>query len=206
MNTDQFGDMPYTEANKVEDGVMKAKYDSQETIYPAILENLKAIADEMAGGLGTDDIGVGDFLFNGDAQKWQKFCNSLRLRAAMRIVNVAPDLAKSTIEEVCQNLTSYPVLETSAENAYFYWQGSSPYFEPYYNDFRTRDDYGMSNIFVNHLLSTEDPRISAIMQPAATDGVYRGYEMEHYLHRLTFRQYLVWELCIVKNRQVLRLY
>lgn len=176
LNTDQFGDIPYTEANKVEDGQMKPKYDSQEIIYPAILENLKAIADEMAAGLGSDNIGEGDFLFGGDIQRWQKFCNSLRLRAAMRIVNVAPDLAKSTIEEVCQNLTSYPVLETSAENAYFYWQGSSPYFEPYYNDFRTRDDYGMSNIFVNHLLSTEDPRISAIMQPAATDGVYRGYE------------------------------
>ena len=176
LNTDQFGDIPFTEANKVEDGQMKPKYDSQEIIYPAILENLKAIADEMAGGLGTDKIGEGDFLFNGDTKKWQKFCNSLRLRAAMRIVNVAPDLAKSTIEEVCQDLATYPVLSSSDENAYFYWQGSSPYYEPYYNDFRTRDDYGMSNIFVNHLLSTEDPRISAIMQPAATDGVYRGYE------------------------------
>lgn len=176
LNTDQFGDIPYTEANKVEDGQMKPKYDSQEIIYPAILENLKAIADEMAAGLGSDNIGEGDFLFGGDIQRWQKFCNSLRLRAAMRIVNVAPDLAKSTIEEVCQNLTSYPVLETSDENAYFYWQGSSPYFEPYYNDFRTRDDYGMSNIFVNHLKSMSDPRISAIMQPAASDGEYRGYE------------------------------
>ena len=176
LNTDQFGDIPYTEANKVEDGQMKPKYDSQEIIYPAILENLKAIADEMAAGLGSDNIGEGDFLFGGDIQRWQKFCNSLRLRAALRIVNVAPDLAKSTIEEVCQNLTSYPVLETSDENAYFYWQGSSPYFEPYYNDFRTRDDYGMSNIFVNHLKSMSDPRISAIMQPAASDGEYRGYE------------------------------
>lgn len=176
LNTDQFGDIPYTEANKVEDAQMKPKYDSQEIIYPAILENLKAIADEMAAGLGSDNIGEGDFLFGGDIQRWQKFCNSLRLRAAMRIVNVAPDLAKSTIEEVCQNLTSYPVLETSDENAYFYWQGSSPYFEPYYNDFRTRDDYGMSNIFVNHLKSMSDPRISAIMQPAASDGEYRGYE------------------------------
>lgn len=176
LNTDQFGDIPYTEANKVEDGQMKPKYDSQEIIYPAILENLKAIADEMAAGLGSDNIGEGDFLFGGDIQRWQKFCNSLRLRAAMRIVNVAPDLAKSTIEEVCQNLTSYPVLETSDENAYFYWQGSSPYFEPYYNDFRTRDDYGMSNILVNHLKSMSDPRISAIMQPAASDGEYRGYE------------------------------
>ena len=82
LNTDQFGDIPFTEANKVEDGQMKPKYDSQEIIYPAILENLKAIADEMAGGLGTDKIGEGDFLFNGDTKKWQKFCNSLRLRAA----------------------------------------------------------------------------------------------------------------------------
>lgn len=176
LNTDQFGDIPYTDANKVEDGQMKPTYDSQEIIYPAILENLKAIADEMAAGLGSDDIGEGDFLFGGDIQKWQKFCNSLRMRAAMRIVNVAPDLAKSTIEEICQNQAAYPLLETSDENAYFYWQGSSPYFEPYYNDFRTRDDYGMSNIFVNHLKTMNDPRISAIMQPAATDGEYRGYE------------------------------
>ena len=176
LNTDQFGDIPYTDANKVEDGQMKPKYDSQEIIYPAILENLKAIADEMAAGLGSDNIGEGDFRFGGNIQRWQKFCNSLRMRAAMRIVNVAPDLAKSTIEEICQNQAAYPLLETSAENAYFYWQGSSPYFEPYYNDFRTRDDYGMSNIFVNHLKSMNDPRISAIMQPAATDGEYRGFE------------------------------
>lgn len=176
LNTDQFGDIPYTDANKVEDGQMKPKYDSQEIIYPAILENLKAIADEMAAGLGSDNIGEGDFPFGGNIQRWQKFCNSLRMRAAMRIVNVAPDLAKSTIEEICQNQAAYPLLETSAENAYFYWQGSSPYFEPYYNDFRTRDDYGMSNIFVNHLKSMNDPRISAIMQPAATDGEYRGFE------------------------------
>lgn len=176
LNTDQFGDIPYTDANKVEDGQMKPKYDSQEIIYPAILENLKAIADEMAAGLGSDNIGEGDFLFGGNIQRWQKFCNSLRMRAAMRIVNVAPDLAKSTIEEICQNQAAYPLLETSAENAYFYWQGSSPYFEPYYNDFRTRDEYGMSNIFVNHLKSMNDPRISAIMQPAATDGEYRGFE------------------------------
>lgn len=176
LNTDQFGDIPYTDANKVEDGQMKPKYDSQEIIYPAILENLKAIADEMAAGLGSDNIGEGDFLFGGNIQRWQKFCNSLRMRAAMRIVNVAPDLAKSTIEEICQNQAAYPLLETSTENAYFYWQGSSPYFEPYYNDFRTRDDYGMSNIFVNHLKSMNDPRISAIMQPAATDGEYRGFE------------------------------
>ena len=176
LNTDQFGDMPFTDANKVEEGLMKAKYDSQEDIYPAILENLKIIADEMIAGEGSDEIGDGDFLFGGDVQLWRKFCNSLRMRAAMRIVNVAPDLSKSTIEEICQNPSNYPILESSSENAYSYWQGTAPYYEPYYNDFRTRDDYGMSNVFVAHLTSTKDPRISSIMKPAVSDGEYRGYE------------------------------
>ena len=173
--TDQFGDIPYSEANQVSDGLYTPKYDDQSTIYPAILANLKTIADEMAGGAGEDAIGEGDFLFGGDVTLWQKFCNSLRMRAAMRIVNVAPELAQSTIEEICQNPTAYPLLETSEENAYFYWQGSDPYFEPWYDDSRTRDDWGMSNIFVAHMTSTNDPRISAMMKPAS-DGEYRGYE------------------------------
>ena len=87
--TDQFGDIPYSEANQVAEGNAQPVYDEQSTIYPAILANLKTIADEMAGGAGEDAIGEGDFLFGGDVTLWQKFCNSLRMRAAMRIVNVA---------------------------------------------------------------------------------------------------------------------
>lgn len=174
--TDQFGSIPYAEANKIEDGVLKAAYDSQETIYKAILANLKTIADEMAVGNGSDAIGNGDFIYNGNPDNWRKLCNSLRLRAAMRIVNIAPELARSTVEEVCGNLGTYPVLDSSSDNAYFTWQGSSPYFEPWYNNFRTRDDHGMSNIFVAHLTEMKDPRISVIMKPAESDGEYRGYE------------------------------
>lgn len=174
--TDEFGDIPYSEANRVEEGILKAKYDTQETIYPSILSSLKAIADEMAAGLGGDELGSGDFLFKGEIAKWQKFCNSLRLRAAMRIVNVAPDLAKSTIEEIAQNPGKYPILSSSDENAYLYWQGSKPYNEPWFDNALSRDDYGMSNIFVAHMLKMEDPRISSIMKPAVSDGEYRGYE------------------------------
>lgn len=175
--TDQFGAIPYTEANKIENGVLKGAYDSQETIYKAILANLKTIADEMAADeKGSGSIGVGDFLFDGDVAKWRKLCNSLRLRAAMRIVNVAPELARTTIEEIGGNLATYPILDASKDNAYFNWQGSSPYFEPWYNNFRTRDEHGMSNIFVAHLKAMNDPRISVIMKPAVSDGEYRGFE------------------------------
>lgn len=174
--TDQFGDIPYTEANQVPENA-RPVYDDQSIIYPSILANLKVIADEMASEEpGSENIGDGDFLFHGDITLWQKFCNSLRMRVAMRIVNVAPELAQSTIEEICQNPTTYPLLETSEENADFYWQGSDPYFEPWYDDSRARNDWGMSNIFVAHMTSMNDPRISSVMKPAATDGQYRGYE------------------------------
>lgn len=176
QNTDQFGDMPYSQALQGGKQILKPKYDEQKTIYPDILGKLKAIADEMAGGLGTDKIGDGDFLFKGDAKLWQKFCNSLRLRAAMRIVNVDPDLAKSTIEEICQSPDKYPILSSSAENAYFYWQGSGDYFEPWMNNARTRDDYGMSDIFIDYLKEMKDPRLAVIAKPATEDNEYRGFE------------------------------
>lgn len=176
QNTDQFGDMPYSEALQGGKQVLKPQYDQQSVIYPDILKKLKSIADEMAGGLGTDAVGDGDFLFNGDMKLWQKFCNSLRLRAAMRIVNVSPELAKSTVEEICQSPDKYPVLSSTDENAYFYWQGSGSYFEPWMDNARTRDDYGMSDILIDYLKEMQDPRLSVIAKPAATDGEYRGFE------------------------------
>ncbi len=176
---DSWGDIPYSEALKGEPskgGILLSKFDAQKDIYTDVLANMKKIADEMASGVGPDKIGAGDFLFNGSVTKWQKFCNSIRLRAAMRISGVAPALAKQTIEEICGNPTKYPLIETNADNAYFLWQGSSPYFEPWYDNKRTRDDHGLSDIFINHLLDTNDPRISAIAKPATKDNLYHGFQ------------------------------
>ena len=78
---------------------LAAKYDKQEDIYPGLLATLKEAADGFADG-GSDDLGEGDLLFGGDIEKWQRYCNSMRLRLAMRISEVSPALAKETVEEV----------------------------------------------------------------------------------------------------------
>lgn len=184
--TDGWRDVPYSEALKgseAEGNVLKAKYDKQEDIYPAILQDLKTIADEMAAGFGTDDLGEGDFIYgdeddrNVQIKNWQKFCNSLRLRLAMRISGVAPDIAKSTIEEIAGDPSKYPVLETNAENCYLTYPGSPPYYEPWYNNGiigKRIDNFGMADIFIDHLLEMEDPRIAKVANKAS-DGEYRGY-------------------------------
>ena len=179
--TDGWRDVPYSEALKGRDeqgNILKAKYDKQEDIYPAILQDLKTIADEMATGLGTDDFRTGDFIYKGDIDKWQKFCNSLRLRLAMRISGVAPEIAKSTIEEIANSPDKYPVLEANDENCYLVWPGAQPYFEPWYSNGivdKRIDNFGMSDIFIDHLNETEDPRIAKVAQKA-NDGEYRGYQ------------------------------
>ncbi|WP_257089821.1 SusD/RagB family nutrient-binding outer membrane lipoprotein [Sphingobacterium sp. E70] len=142
---DGWGDIPYSEAFKgrPEDGsVLKAKYDKQEDVFPAVLADLKALADELAAGIGTDELGEYDIIYGSKetgaaalkAQmlNWQKFCNSLRLRMATRISAVAPALAKTTIEEIAGNKLKYPVIETNAENCRMVYPGTLPYMEPWY--------------------------------------------------------------------------
>ncbi len=173
---DSWGDIPYSEALKAEEGVLSVKYDKQENVYPAVLADLKVIADELAAGFGPADLGDGDFIYDGDMEKWQRFCNSLRMRIAMRISGVSPELAKSTIEEICANPTKYPICETNDDNCYLWWPGTAPNFERWYNDMRSRDDFGVSDILIDHLKDMQDPRLKTIAKPAKSDGQYRGFQ------------------------------
>ncbi len=173
-----FGSIPYSDAFKGKEGNLQSKYDSEESIWNQIVTDLKNLADKFAAGYSSSDRGIGskDFLYDGDITKWQKFCNALRLRVAMRIVNVAPALAQSTIEEIFNNPTKYPYIDSIADQAYFWWQGSKPYNEPWYDNSLTRDDDGMADIFIDHLKKMEDPRLFVYAKPAESDGEYRGYE------------------------------
>lgn len=176
--TDCFGAIPYSEAFKgaPEDGsVLQTPYDEQSEIYPQILANLKTVADSWASGLGSDELGEGDLLFDGDVEAWQRFCNSLRLRIAMRLSAVYSE-SQSIVEEILNNPSTYPVIEECDQNAYFYWQGSGDYFERWYNAYYTRTDYCMSQIFIDHLKAMNDPRLSVFAEPAPSDGEYRGAE------------------------------
>ncbi|MEG1545329.1 MAG: SusD/RagB family nutrient-binding outer membrane lipoprotein, partial [Tannerellaceae bacterium] len=173
IGTDTWRDMPYSEACKMDEGILLPKYDTQETIYPGMLTVLSSAAEGFASG-ATDKLGVGDILFDGDVAKWQKFCNSLRLRLAMRIAKVDPTLAKSTVEQILGNPSKYPTLTANEDNAFFIWPGESPYIEPWADNSRARDDHGVSDVLVNLLQSLDDPRLPVYAHPAKADGKFRG--------------------------------
>ncbi len=78
--TNAYGDIPYFEAINGNNDEITPAYDPQEEIYTDILSELQRASGLLANGEGSIQ---GDILYNGDATKWQKFANSLRLRLLM---------------------------------------------------------------------------------------------------------------------------
>lgn len=114
-STDLYDDIPYSEAGGAFQEKFYPKYDTQEEIYTNIMERLKTAASDLASYEFTSETAKSkfasvDLLCNGDLEKWIRFANSLRLRMAMRLCHVKPDVALSTIKElVAENrmLTEY---------------------------------------------------------------------------------------------------
>jgi hypothetical protein len=171
--TDRWRDIPFSEAARGNEGFITPAYDKQETIYPELVKLLKKAADLFASG-GTDQLGKGDILYGGSTLKWRKFCNSLRLRLAIRISMIDPGTSKSIIEEITGNPTTYPVFQSNADNAYFIWSANTPYQEPWFDNSKTRDDHGIAINLVDSLKSLSDPRLTVYAKPAVSDGQYRG--------------------------------
>ena len=177
QTTDMWGKIPYSEAFSMSEGIIYPKYDTQQEVYTAILAELKEAADLFNSGTGAT--GPGDWIFKGNIERWKKFCNSVRLRAAIRLSNVDEATSKAVIAEILGNPSTYPVMTENVDNAYFWWPGVSPDQELWFRrmgaaDGNKKDAYRTNNVLVKALLDNNDPRL-----PVYADknkyGQYKGY-------------------------------
>ncbi|MEJ7736420.1 MAG: SusD/RagB family nutrient-binding outer membrane lipoprotein [Chitinophagaceae bacterium] len=176
--TDMWGKIPYSEAFQLEKGKLYPKYDTEQEVYTQILAELKTAADifSITGG----KMGAGDFLFKGNLDKWKKFCNSTRLRVAIRMSSADEAGAKAVLADVLNNQAKYPVITSNDDNAYFWWPGVAPDQELWYrrmgaDNGNKTDQYRTSHFLISNLISLNDPRL-----PVYADknkwGIYNGYK------------------------------
>ncbi len=107
--TDMFGDIPYSEAGYIwydTEGNRKPKYDSQESIYKTLLEELVWARNVLNSGSSQTELGnqyysLGsyDVLYKNDYFKWAKIANSLILRHGMRMYHKDPVFAEPILQE-----------------------------------------------------------------------------------------------------------
>ena len=177
ITVDRWGEMPYSEAAKAAEGILRPAYDDQASIYASIISDLKTAADYFKAG-HTDDIGAVDPFYNGDVAKWQKYCNSLRLRVAIRISNVDESGATAIISEVLGNPSDYPITESFRDAAEITYGGEGTnYGIGYWYWMNLLEHSGPTLYLVNMLEENNDPRLGRIIAKApepGPEGEYNG--------------------------------
>ncbi|MEN8117237.1 MAG: SusD/RagB family nutrient-binding outer membrane lipoprotein [Bacteroidota bacterium] len=126
---DSWGEAPYNAALNAPDGEQEdlfPVFDSQETIYKGIIEELKhantLLSQPAASYRGID--ANADLIYGGDPAKWRKMANSLMLRYYMRVSTKLPDFAKEGIEEIISNSGQYPIFTSNDDDASMAYIGS----------------------------------------------------------------------------------
>src|SRR5690606_15886701 len=95
--TDYFGPIPYSQIGNYVEGEGVA-YDAQEDIYHDLFKELEEAIAVLEANVGAESYGALDWMYKSDHAKWLKFANTLRLRLALRVSFVEPELAKTQAE------------------------------------------------------------------------------------------------------------
>jgi hypothetical protein len=118
---DEFGKLPYSEVGLylATGEMVYAHLDDTKELYELIIDDLGVVNSELAG-LSNDVIIAKntDWLNDGDMDKWRKYVNSLRLRAAIRVStantgNTLTAKGEQVIKEILSNAGQHPVVTSS---------------------------------------------------------------------------------------------
>lgn len=170
--TDLFGDVPYTQACRPDQFSYPA-YDTQESIYDDIFKELDDAQSKLSSG--TAKMGNADIWYNGDAASWKKLANSLMLRAAMRLVKVDANKAKTYAAKALAN----GLIDSNDANAKLGHRGgvtTNDSAEPFAKIHSHEDrEFHIAETFADLLIELKDPRAALIATRCNDKSVLREY-------------------------------
>ena len=185
--TDVFGNVPMTEACKAREKNFTPVFDDQKAIYRQILSDLKEANNlfntaASGDGAGLRYNGDGDFLYGARGAStasaaamlnWKKFCNSIRLRVLMRVIDVPEFNALQEIRTILADPTAFPVFTSNNDAALLPISGIAPMEAPLTNIVSFRNNLRASRFFVETFKLWNDPRLPLYATEAG--GAGSGY-------------------------------
>ncbi|HEX6909228.1 MAG TPA: SusD/RagB family nutrient-binding outer membrane lipoprotein [Longimicrobium sp.] len=172
--TDLFGDVPYTEALSLGEGVQNPKYDTQASIYQDLIVRLRAAVTRIDAGADVD-FEDGDLIYEGDMDGWARFANSLQLRVAIRMAGTSLNAAGA--QAFAQAWGTGRLITSVSQQADLDWTGEQPSQNPIYEQIilgGRPGDFRVSKTLVDSLTQLGDPRLEVYANPTLTDDTYRG--------------------------------
>jgi hypothetical protein len=174
--TDRWGDIPYSEALNIDEGVRQPSFDPQSEVYAGVLATLKT----AQGNISSTAPVQGDILFDGDMDMWKKFANTIRMKMALRMSEVDPSTAAA---EFSSAINDGVIALDNSENIFYANLPEAAFQNAWYARFLTRRDYAVANTLVNRMQTTAnggvlnvsmDPRLPEYADPTDIGGKYVG--------------------------------
>jgi hypothetical protein len=171
--TDMWGPIPFAEA--LDPNNPNPAYDDQQTVYAAVdgwfdegIAQMRASANDAA----IEKPGANDLLFEGDMSQWVKFARHVQARHRLRLSNApwanAQEQAQAALTALQEGLTS------NADDVDFEYVGEDGR-NPLWL-FQDRGDiFKVGALTVTMLQERNDPRLPIMVEPALTDGAFRGH-------------------------------
>lgn len=161
------GPIIYSEFGSSEQTVL---YDSEEELYNIWFSELDDIVGIFNSNVDYPGLAAFDESLDGEVANWVRVANTLRLRLAMRLSKVAPELAKAQGEKAIA--AAGGLITTNADNFYISMYGAQ--FHPgviaySWND--TRMDAAMESVLIGY----EDSRVASFFEPALNAALYEDH-------------------------------
>jgi hypothetical protein len=177
--TEMFGDIPYSQALGAISGNFKPAYDTQESVYKGILQELEdanSLLDDSEGKIN------GDIIYGGAAGQWKKLVNAFKLRLLIHLSKKESNAnlnIKAQFQNIINQPAKYPLFASNADNAQLVFNSSAP--DNYYPDFgylSLSTAVSMEKGFVKILKDRNDPRLFAVAEPVSglPAGDFNSYE------------------------------
>ncbi len=169
--TSHYGGIPWSEALSGSENP-NPKFDTQEEIYNSMFSLLsEGITDlDKASSI---TLGEEDFVYNGDVDKWKALAYALEARYRNHFSIKNPSGSATAALTAVDNAKSAGFTE-HAYDLIFPYEGADIYLNGYFHLFENNQMIA-SEVFMNTLINTNDPRKEAYWNTEATDGTVVGY-------------------------------
>jgi hypothetical protein len=162
--TDVWGDVPYFEALKGDEGIVSPKFDKGSDIYADLLARVNAL---IATDLSTSTLDANyDFIYEGSLKDWKAFANSLKLKLMMRL-SETPDYNNAAVISFIEGSN---FITASAKIKGSIWSDGQ---EGKRHPMREFEEGGAANLstnviasknFLDYLINNNDPRLDVIFK------------------------------------------
>ncbi|WP_029906740.1 SusD/RagB family nutrient-binding outer membrane lipoprotein [Prevotella sp. 10(H)] len=171
------GDIPYSDALKGETGTVKPKYDTQKDVMKQILDDLDKSYALFSNKKGTIE---GDFVYNGNFDKWKKAISVMQLRVLMNMSKKESDTDMNIKQRFAKIVAEQSLMESNDDNLQLVYGTESSMICPLFKNKNVFTKYYViSDFIINMLRDYDDYRLFYYGKPAPVK-LEQGYKEDEW--------------------------